>query len=676
MARVPHNKLAIFIPCTLCVCFFTAFVQSASAEQTEPATFADSKVLLKEKPPTTELVEPRGDTSLVAEFTVHTEPAGELIGFVELVPMGMGEDESTQQVQFFMAGATAVAQNNGTVTTCDVLRGGELGDVAWGAECSLSLNLTDLSDLRFSVVQTKRGTGPGSNANVDEESELVAGFWYSASLHAGEKTVALGSVFAPDSVTSLNGENEPTANLDVLGLSLLGEDNISSEISGPLKVLQPIAALQQQAVIGSSKTESTYNVDNLSENLSGGLLSGGLKATSQLSDETLPVRAYDSRNDWRGTLRAGTSRTVPLDSCNPTWGSGNPSQMIVNITAVNPNGNGFLTAWGSGNRPNRTSVSYKRATNTAGNISVIPLNNDLNIYSSATTHVIIDCHFKVIRPNGATAGRFSTGMILKAQKRIYDSRSSTIASLKPGAGRAIQVSGSKLSGGLTRDFSYAPLDYAILNVTAVRAKDNGFLRAYKPGTTSSLSVLNFTPSGARANRVFVPVSSSGKIELATSVETDVIIDAVGWLSEYSSGRSTINESNYVGGGFYGYIFGGAMRRAFDSRLYGNRQRVSSSTPQTIYADATPTPNSESIPTVAEVIVTVTSATGTGSLAVSAKGAGNPGTSVVNFEAGSSSSNSTFVPLDRFGRFDIHVSKSAHVIVDVTNLYFDPTQLNL
>lgn len=91
-----------------------------------------------------------------------------------------------------------------------------------------------------------------------------------------------------------------------------------------------------------------------------------------------PARVYDSRKSG-GTFTSGESRRIKVADA---------EAVFVNITAV-PKSDGFLTAWGSGSRPDVSNLNF--ADDAIANTSWIPCDDGfVNIYSFGTTDVIID----------------------------------------------------------------------------------------------------------------------------------------------------------------------------------------------------------------------------------------------------------------------------------------------
>lgn len=93
-----------------------------------------------------------------------------------------------------------------------------------------------------------------------------------------------------------------------------------------------------------------------------------------------PARVYDSRNVSHHGVRE--RRRIKVDSVTAAF---------VNITVVEPQDSGYLTAWsGVGDPPNVSNVNFSKGQTTA-NTSWIPVSNGhIDIFTSAACHVLVD----------------------------------------------------------------------------------------------------------------------------------------------------------------------------------------------------------------------------------------------------------------------------------------------
>lgn len=117
-----------------------------------------------------------------------------------------------------------------------------------------------------------------------------------------------------------------------------------------------------------------------------------------------PVRLFDSRTDHRGALPAGAALNDWVDFAD--FGAvdynGHVKALVLNITAVQPLKDGFLTAWSGEDAPPVISMVNYRAGKVVPNLAYVTTQRcplvacgaedaaRYMIYSSATTHLVVD----------------------------------------------------------------------------------------------------------------------------------------------------------------------------------------------------------------------------------------------------------------------------------------------
>lgn len=96
-----------------------------------------------------------------------------------------------------------------------------------------------------------------------------------------------------------------------------------------------------------------------------------------------PQRPYDSRVD-NNPLEAGDTRTIPVTIAQAT-------AVAVNLTVVDPAGDGYLVAWGKGTRPPGTAnVTFDKGR-TISNHSLVPVDGTaIRIMATQRCHVVVD----------------------------------------------------------------------------------------------------------------------------------------------------------------------------------------------------------------------------------------------------------------------------------------------
>jgi hypothetical protein len=124
-----------------------------------------------------------------------------------------------------------------------------------------------------------------------------------------------------------------------------------------------------------------------------------------------PCRIVDTRLAADGALAGGTARTFDVDGTSLAVQGGSETgcrisfavaaAVTMTIVAVEPQGPGYLTAWGLGPQPTSSVLNYA-AHDVIANTAIIPVTpgggNDFAVFSLATTHVVVDVLGYYARP--------------------------------------------------------------------------------------------------------------------------------------------------------------------------------------------------------------------------------------------------------------------------------------
>lgn len=105
-----------------------------------------------------------------------------------------------------------------------------------------------------------------------------------------------------------------------------------------------------------------------------------------------PQRVWDSRpgSAQGGNGRHGTGETFLVDIHRFVEIPANAKGVIVNLTVLEAEGDGYLSAWGQGGRPGTSNINYI-AWETRANCAVVPLAGlGINVYTSKACNVIVD----------------------------------------------------------------------------------------------------------------------------------------------------------------------------------------------------------------------------------------------------------------------------------------------
>ncbi|WP_335971055.1 N-acetylmuramoyl-L-alanine amidase [Streptomyces sp. CA2R106] len=244
--------------------------------------------------------------------------------------------------------------------------------------------------------------------------------------------------------------------------------------------------------------------------------------------------------------------------------------------------------------------------------------------------------------------------------RIMDTRNGTgVAKGAVGAGKTIslQVAGS---GGVPSSGVTA----VVMNVTAVSPTTTGHLIVYPDGTTQpGTSSLNYPAGRTIANLVVVPVAD-GKVDFYNSAgSVDVLADVTGYYTSSTGGSrfapvgpARLMDTRNGTGGVTGPVAAG---KTVSLQVTGGSTGIP--------ADGV---------TAVVMNVTAVSPTATGHLIVYPDGTTQPGTSSLNFPAGTTIANLVTVPVVD-GKVDFYNSAgSVNVLADITGYYTSSTDGSL
>ncbi|MEP7202245.1 MAG: S8 family serine peptidase [Ilumatobacteraceae bacterium] len=241
-----------------------------------------------------------------------------------------------------------------------------------------------------------------------------------------------------------------------------------------------------------------------------------------------PRRALDTRPQQLGPVPAGwvahrptigesVRVEVPPAIGLPTTGV---SALVVNVTATESVGPGFLQAHPTGATRGQTSTVNYVATQNAATHAIVPLGSDgtISIFTSNSAHIVVDVMGYITDATSqiSAAGRF----VAITPARYYDSR------IPPGAIHAGHST-------VTIPFAGLPAGTAAIsmNLTSDAAVGTGFVTAYpSDGSLPLTSSLNFTAATPVANAGLVKLSAGGSVNTYVNVATHVIIDANGYFT--------------------------------------------------------------------------------------------------------------------------------------------------
>ncbi len=275
-----------------------------------------------------------------------------------------------------------------------------------------------------------------------------------------------------------------------------------------------------------------------------------------------PTRIYDSRPGL--AINEPAPGAKPLGAPEPATfdigllglgpipkASSDVLAVVVNITVTDAGAGGYLEAYGKGARPAvRTSIINFGPGDTVPNSSIVRpgADGDLTIGlfgQSKTANVIVDVF-----------GWFSTSSYVPAAgttdpgARLIPTTPSRVLDTRPGAFNVGRPSGTPLSAQETMTLKIRGVDGinppmpavvpdlqsvtgVLLNVVGITGNTATHLSVFPDdlgGQAPTTSNLNLAPNAIKANLVFVPVGTDGKVRIFNNAGfTDVVADVVGYM---------------------------------------------------------------------------------------------------------------------------------------------------
>jgi hypothetical protein len=325
----------------------------------------------------------------------------------------------------------------------------------------------------------------------------------------------------------------------------------------------------------------------------------------------------------------------------------------LNLTAVGPTAEGYVTVWPCGStKPSTSNVNFvKDQIVPNAVISPVDATGKLCIASSAGTHVVVDI-------NGWFGS--TSGLNAVTPLRVFDTRSG-VGGVPVAKVGALDGSGTPLEVSVLSAIgqSAGAVAAVSLNVTATRtsaSKYGGYVTAYPCGNKPNASNLNFVSNQSVPNAVIVPVSTTGTVCFYVYGQVDLIADINGW---------------FAGGPGFNPL---SPTRIFDTRSgiggvpiakvgkvdgSGNALKV-----QVAGTNGVPPLGASAV--LLNVTVDGTSAPGYGGYVTAYPcGSTPPNASNLNFVSGQTIANMVVAPLSANGEVCFYVHGEAHVLADIT-----------
>jgi hypothetical protein len=369
-----------------------------------------------------------------------------------------------------------------------------------------------------------------------------------------------------------------------------------------------------------------------------------------------PDRFVDTRRDGQ-TLdarfaadgRRGGGATYEVDLAGRGSVPTNARAVVVNVTAVNPDGTGFVTAFDcASTRPLASSLNFAGGINT-GNEIVLGLGADgeaclftssaADLTVDVTGYVAVDSPYETVVP-----------------ARLLDTRQSGQTTTD-----GVSQGGGPIAGGGEIVVSVAgrggvPVGAvaAVVNVTSIGASATGYVTVHPClDAVPNASSLNFVAGVNRGNELVSPLNADGTICLYASESTQLTVDVAGFVGGDTE-FEVLTPARLLDTRLAEETIDG-VSQGEGPRLAGSEYRLQIAGRHGIVGDAR------------SVVVNVTAVgpARAGFVSVHPCMAQRPGASSLNYTTGITASNEIVTRLDEGGGVCLYSSEAVHLLVDVS-----------
>jgi chitodextrinase len=330
----------------------------------------------------------------------------------------------------------------------------------------------------------------------------------------------------------------------------------------------------------------------------------------------------------------------------------NATAVMINLTAVLPDGNGFLTAFPCGtDQPNASSVNYAPGQVVPNAVlAKIGTNGRICIFTLAATDILVDVTGYV--PAGGSPTPIDPARLLETRTGPDDT---TIDGQAQGIGRRTAGSITELTV-TNRAGVPANATAVMINLTAVLPDGNGFLTAFPCGTDQpNASSVNYAPGQVVPNAVLAKIGTNGRICIFTLAATDILVDVTGYVPAGGS-PTPIDPARLL------ETRTGPDDTTIDGQAQGIGRRTAGSITELTVTNRAGVPANA---TAVMINLTAVLPDGNGFLTAFPCGTDQPNASSVNYAPGQVVPNAVLAKIGTNGRICIFTLAATDILVDVT-----------
>ncbi|MEQ1874041.1 MAG: hypothetical protein ABL953_09955 [Ilumatobacteraceae bacterium] len=389
-----------------------------------------------------------------------------------------------------------------------------------------------------------------------------------------------------------------------------------------------------------------------------------LCAPARLLDTRAGQLTVDGAHQGVGKISANTTYQLPV-----AGRAGIPTDadtVVLNVTAVLPGANGFITVFPCGEARPLTSNLNFAVGDVFPNAVLARVGSaqSVCIYSTATTDVLVDVS-AYFPTSDALVPLTAPARLLETREgdgpggpATIDHQHEGVGLIEAGETYALDVYGRDLDGAGS---SGGVLDNAatvVLNVTAILPLAQGYLTVFPCDEDRPLaSNLNFVAGDVVPNSVLARVSAAGTVCFFALRTTDLVVDVSGYFPNTDSLTSLLVPERML------------ETRAGLSTVDGQHQSVGRLAAGTTYQ--LPIAGRGGVPASAVSVVLNVTAIGPaaqGFLTVFACGQDRPNASNLNFKAGDVIPNFVLARIGTGGKVCLYTKEELDVVVDVSGYF--------
>ena len=249
-----------------------------------------------------------------------------------------------------------------------------------------------------------------------------------------------------------------------------------------------------------------------------------LNVPSRLLDTRPGSPTADGQFSSIGAVQGGT--TLELQVIGRAGVPSNATTAVLNVTATEPTGPGYVTVYPCGaTRPTASNLNYT-AGQTIPNavIAKIGTGGKICFFSQTTTHLIVDVASYFISDSGLSSLNVPSRLLdTRPGSPTADGQFSSIGAVQGGTTLELQVIGR---AGVPSNATTA-----VLNVTATEPTGPGYVTVYPCGATRpTASNLNYTAGQTIPNAVIAKIGTGGKICFFSQTTTHLIVDIASYFT--------------------------------------------------------------------------------------------------------------------------------------------------